>query len=280
MSRIEHPKIEIVTIETVDRAIYNWFDKTVDAHVKYVNGERKKVNIKISTGERFVSSRQNSDIRDDKGMLILPIMSVRRTSIVPTPDMQALGTDTSNFKFSKRIDKKTRTLMNANNSRLSSQKLVDPIVYEVYTVPYPDRMTVSYDIIAYAQYISQMNEIIEKVFHQLDIRNSFVAPLNNHHRHPPLGEQFEERKKIEDGYIVGFFDNNLSDSSNFEEFTEQERIIKWSTSITVPVTLQLDTEGEKPAIQVERTAFGLSFGDEAVTFVDDMEEMTRIFGKY
>lgn len=277
MSKIEHPQVQTVTIETIDRAIHAWFDKTVDAHVKYVNGERKKVPVIISAGERFVTSRTVSDIRDDKGMLILPLLSVRRSSITPTPIMQALGTDAPNLTFAKKIDNKTRKLNNLNKLRNLSNKMANTTVYEVYSLPYPDRTVVNYDIIVYAQYIAQVNEIIEKIFHSLDLQSSFVAPLHNHHRHPFNGKDFNERPKMDDAYIVGFFQNDISNSSNFEEFTDQERIIKWNTSITVPATLQLDTEGEKPAVQVERTAFGLSFGDETTHFVDDVEELELIF---
>jgi hypothetical protein len=136
----------------------------------------------------------------------------------------------------------------------------------------------TYELVVHAQYTSQMNSIIEKMFHELDLHKSFVAPLDNYNRHPQIGVSFEERTKTDFSYVVGFFDSSLNDGSNFEEFTDQERIIKYSTSIKVPSVLQLDPEGEKPSVQTEKTAFALSFGREDVQFVDDPAELDKIFG--
>jgi hypothetical protein len=41
----------------------------------------------------------------------------------------------------------------------------------------------------------------------------------------------------------------------------------------------LDPEGERPAVQVQRTAFGLSLGREEAHVIDDPAEADRIFGR-
>jgi len=275
----EHPAIQIVSFETIDQAIKDWFDKTVDAHVVHPNGERKKVSVGWSAGERWVSSRQRKGIRDDNGVLILPIISIRRSGIEPSPTMSALGTETPVLQVAKRISKKTNDLMNLNVARDPSHRVPPkPVVYEVTSIPFPDRNVLTYEVQIQAQYITQMNAIMEKIFHELDIGKSFVAPFDNDGKHPQIGVDFELRKKIDRDYVVGFFDSALSDGGNFEEFTDQERIVRFNTSIRVPAVLQLDPEGEKPSMQVVRTAFGLNFGEEQVTFVDDLADMEKIFG--
>jgi hypothetical protein len=79
-------------------------------------------------------------------------------------------------------------------------------------------------------------------------------------------------------YVVGFLESAAQDGGNFEEFTDGERIIKYSTEIRVPAALQTSPEGVENPIRVERTAFKLVIKDESVKFVDDPEELEEIFG--
>lgn len=275
----EHAPLDPVTIETVDQSVHDWFDKTVSAHVKFPNGERKKVPVTMAAGERAVTSRQRRGIRDKNGVLILPLISIRRTGVDPRPEMQALGTETPTIQLSRRVDGKTNVLQNNVSVRSSALRpAIAAAVYEVLTIPFPDRNVFNYELVIQAQYVTQMNSIIEKIFHELDIQKTFVAPFENDGRHPKIGEQFEKRARISRGYVVGFFDESLSDRGNFEEFTDQERIVMYSTQFKVPATLQLDPEGERPSLQREYTAFGLNFGDERVSFVDDPDELEKIFG--
>lgn len=272
-------QVELITLETIDLAIRDWFDKTVDAHVAQPNGLRKKVSVGWSAGERWVSAREKKGIRDTNGILILPIISIRRSAIEPGGGMSALGTETATLQISKRISEKTNNLANLWAQRESYRRTpAKPVVYEVTTIPFPDRNILTYEIQIQAQYISQMNVIIEKMFHELDIAKSFVAPFENDGRHPLIGDQFEDRPKMNKNYVVGFFDSTINDGGNFEEFTDQERIVRFSTTIKVPAVLQLDPEGEKPAVTVTRTAFGLNFSDETVHFTDNPSDIRKIFG--
>jgi len=275
----EHTYYENITLETIDQAIKDWFDLTVDSHVNFPNGERKKVAVGFSSGERWITARQKKGVRDNNGVLILPIVSIRRSGIEPTPSMSALGTETATLQISKRITAKTNALQNLNVTRDPAHRTpAKPILYEVTTIPFPDRSIITYEVQVQAQYILQMNSILEKMFHELDISKSFVAPFDNNGRHAPVGEHFESRKKLSKSYVVGFFDTTVSDGGNFEEFTDQERIVRFTTTVRVPAVLQLDPEGEKPSIQIERTSFLLNFGTENTTFVDDPTDADKIFG--
>lgn len=276
----EPVRIQQVTIETIDQAVKDWFDKTVDANVEFPSGERRKVPVIFSSGERAVTSRQRKGTRDSNGVLILPLISVRRTGIEPTPNMQALGTETPNLTVAKRITPKSSDLANLMKLRDPTYRTpLKPVVYEVTTIPFPDRNILSYELVIQTQYIVQMNAIIQKMFHELDLQKSFLMPFENDNRHPPIGVPFEQRKPLNGGFVVGYFESNFGDNGNFEEFTDQERIVRYSTSFTVPATLQLDPEGERPSVQKEYTAFGFRFRDEDVKFVDDPLELELIFGR-
>lgn len=279
MSQDVHSDIQNITIETIDQAIYDWLNKTVDSHVEHPNGDRKKVHVTMASGERWVTGRQRKGIRDRNGLIILPVISLRRTGVTLDPSMSAMSLETPNLQISRIISDKTNAIANISEKRLSSFKIKDPVIYEVTTIPFPKRSIMTYELLIQTQYIVQMNTIIEKLFNSLDIQKSFIAPFDNDNLHVQSGEDFELRKKLPGRYIVGFIEESLSASDNFEEFTDQERIVKYSTSIRVPSMLQLNPEGVKPAISVKRTSFKLGFGEESFTFVDDPVELEKIFGK-
>lgn len=220
-------------------------------------------------------------MRDANGVLILPIIGIRRTSIDKDPRFGALGAQTSKISVTKRISRKTNVLQ--NNDALRGPALgssISPEVYEVTTIPFPDSSIFRYELKIQTQYMLQMNAILEKMFHELDIQNTFVCPFENDGRHSPSAqsEDFEYRKPLDGGYVVGFFDQTLNDAGNFDEFTDQERIVQYTTSFWVPATLQLDPEGEVPSVKTERTAFGLRFGDETVGLLQTPEDIEKIFG--
>jgi hypothetical protein len=264
-----------ITIETVDRAVRDWFDRTVDAHVETQSDERHKVPVIFSSGERYAIRRKG--IRDPNGVLVLPLISVRRTGMDPDPSMQALGTQTGNLTIARRIDPKTNQLRN-NLQRVSSAGI--PVygpgpgaVYEVTSVPFPDRNIFNYELVVQTSFTKQMNQVVEKFFRELDIRKTFVAPIDNQGRHSLNGDELEERRPFRGGYFVGFFDGSMEDRSNFEEFTDQERIVRYSTGFRVPVNLTLDTEGERPAVRVQKTAYAVGFKERTVS----REEFRRLF---
>lgn len=264
-----------ITIETIDQAIFDWFDVTVDSHVEFPNGERRKVPVSFSAGERAVASRQKKAIRDKNGVLILPLINVTRTSIEPNPNMEALGTETPTLQISKQVSGETNTLRNLMKDRIGGfANPKDPVVYEVTTIPFPDRSIMVYKLRIQTQYISQMNSILEKIFNQLDLQKSFVATFDPR-KHPPIGEAFEDRDPLKSSYVCGFFADALSDSGNLNEFTDQERIVVYETTFRVPATLQLDPEGEKPAVQREYTSYKVDFGGERICFVRSKEELDK-----
>jgi hypothetical protein len=268
-----------ITIQTIDTAIRDWFDQTVDVHVKSPTSDRHKVPVIFSSGERFATSRKEG-IRDRNGVLILPLISIRRSGIIPDPSMQALGTETPTLTISKRISPKSSFLKNNAARRAGSVGIPAPgSLFEVATIPFPDRSIMNYELMVWTQYITQMNEILEKIFNQLTIQKSFVATVGGGVRHPPIGIPFEERPPLPGHYFIGFLESEEGDAGNFEEFTDQERIVRYTTSIRVPATLQLDPEGERPSVQIDFTSFGLKFSDENFHLVDDPDEMERIFGK-
>ncbi len=270
-----------ITIEDVDYSIYDWFDRDVNARVETPTGELdRKVPVLFASGERWASARQERGIRDERGMLILPLISIRRVSITRERGRIALGTETAGLTIARRVDEKTNNVQNQISSRtLGANDRKDKIVYELTRIPFPDQCAMAYDVTVWAQYVGQMNSILEKIFSRFDLQNSFVMPLRNSRSEetPDLRAEFDDRKPLEGYYFVGFVEGMVPDGGNFEEFTDQERIIRYNFEVQVPAYLQLDPEGTRPAIQVETTAFRVDFAGESVHFVDDPAELDRVF---
>lgn len=281
-----------IRIEDIDRSIVSWFDVVVDAHVETPTNDRAKVPVVLSSGERWITAKQNRGIRDKNGKLILPIISIRRTNFNPAEGMSALGVNVPRLQVSKKISSKTNEVKNQIAERpISSRNLLDADVYEITSIPFPFHGLTTYELVIQTQYSQQMNAIIEKICSQLEYfdvpcfvarpqgdYDKFVKNENTTEYEASDEAPYESRKPLEGYYFVGFLDPNMDDESNFEEFTDQERIIKYSTTFRVPSYLQLDPEGKIPAIKREKTAFKLKLGDEDACFVDNIEELDIIFG--
>ena len=272
-------KYQNVGIETIDRAVRDWFDKTVDVRVKGPNNDLIKVPVQFTQGERWAA---RSAFRDENGVLILPIIAVRRTGIDPDPTRMALGCQTEFITVATLVDPKTNDIQNQEAVKPFGKKY--PPIYDVYSIPFPDRVMANYQLVIQAQYISQMNEILQKIWRSLDIQKSFVAPFENDGRRPPrlnqygVANPYQPVKPLNSPYVVGFLEETASDAGNFEEFTDGERVVKYTTSVKVPCALSTSPEGEQSALQIQRTAYKLVLKAEVVSTAGSQDELDDIFG--
>lgn len=287
MEQVSQASYTPTTIKTVDQAVFDWFDKTVNARVPVEESGSsvlKKVPVFFSTGERWAVGRTRQTFRDENGVLILPIIAVRRTGIDPDPTRMALGCQTDFIQVAVEVDPKTNDIRNLEPAKAPSLRRDYPPVFDVFTIPFPDRVVANYQLVVQTQYIGQMNDILQKMWKSLDIQKSFVAPFVNDGRQPPRRNQYgsanpyQDPEPLKSPYVVGFFEDTRASADNFEEFTDTERIIKWTTSLTVPAALQRTGEGEQPALQVQRTAYRVIMKTEIVRQASTQEELDAIFG--
>jgi len=294
---IPNPAVnKVIRLEDIDRGVKTWFERVVNASVTIPQGGRRKVSFTFSSGERWVAAADRKGIRDRDGKLILPVIQVRRTTVSHMGNRGGLGTDVPRLRIAQRVREKTADLRNLDALRpISMRRIRDSAVYDIYTVPFPRRGNITYLVRIQAQYQTHINEIIEKISSCLAFVSvpSFVIGLDDYNtRHKgiksgdgstelskPEHAPYEDREPLSDYYVVGYMDGEIGDRGNLDEFTDQERILQIEFGFTVPATLLLDPEGTAPAIQVERTAFGLSLGSEQVHLVDDPEAADRIFGR-
>ena len=163
---------EASTIETVDKSVLNFLEE-LNLSTE-TNEGWKKVPIIWGTAERSFQAKSNKDIRDNLGMLKLPIITVRRTSLVK--DMASAGVFQGNVPenedkqggslvVSRTINQeKTKNFANADAKRLFGQLNYpyknNKIVYQTVSVPMPVNVTMTYEITLRTEYQQQMNTLM------------------------------------------------------------------------------------------------------------------------
>ena len=153
--------------------------------------------------------------------------------------------ETPEIVISSIIHPKTPNVQNlvANKKKFFPETKNLPPVREYLTLPFPDFANIFYEIIIWAQYQEQMNEILQKIWYNYDHMDSFVMPVDYDGKKGtnPKGKGY---------YFVGFREGSIASQSNVEEFTNQERVIKYIYTIKTWAYFMLDPDDE-----------ALSYGD-------------------
>ena len=256
-------------IEDMDKALFKLFDERLNFSV-LVDDEPRKVPVVFATGERFaLTRRKHPPIRDKNNAIILPIISIHRKNIDFSPNLGGKGTaisvrDQPSYTIRKKLSKKDRDYQNiVNKLRLKNQSNVasranfldndifpgnnaavgkvasrknlnnlsyidDPKgnllrddignnIFEIITIPYPEFILSEYEITFWTQYTVHMNQIIESLVVRFDGQDK--------------GFQIETDK----GYkFVAFFDTTFNSGDNFDNFANEERIIRYTITVKVP----------------------------------------------
>jgi len=187
------------TIETIDRALFEYIDEELDIFCT-TNKGFKKVPFFWAGAERAFQIKHNRELRDVNGWLIYPLMSIQRTGI--SKDLTKRGAYYAageNYADSKggsmtvaRVIKQDKT---ANFANADAKRLVldtigpnqnnfprknKKVVYETITVPIPVYLEVTYTLTVMAEYQQQINEIITPFMTKTGAVNYFVAEKDKH----------------------------------------------------------------------------------------------------
>ena len=255
-------------VEDVDRSLFELFDKRLSFEVK-VNEQTTKVPVVFAAGERFALTRRQKPIRDKNNALILPLIAIKRTSIGYKTEADAGGTAISfrqntDYVVRKRLDASDRDYQNIinklsikNQDNVSSRAhfLANDIspgngvipgtassrrngpgiaygggklafglhnsigenIFETITIPYPVFIQMNYNVTFWTQYMSQMNQLLESLLIKTDGQGREFHLVSN------KGFKF-----------TAFLQGSFSSGDNFDDFTDNERIIKYSFDIRVP----------------------------------------------
>lgn len=246
-------------IEDVDIAMKKLFDVEFGFTTKkLVNGANGPVNIHkptvvFATGERFAIVKKLRPVKDRNGALMLPAISIRRTSINQSyDDMNKRGINqttgeliikrklsesdrgyqnllnkiglknqTVNQAYSNRTNKES----NKNDESIKKGMLLDPKldssnVVEIISMPQPQFYSINYEIVFWTSFVEHMNYMIETLLlNQLPQDKTFKLTTDK-------------------GYwFIAKLEENGESQDNFDDFSEQERIIRYNFNMKVDAFL-------------------------------------------
>lgn len=291
------------TIEDVDRAIFDLFDKDLDLFYKH-EGAVTRVPVVFATGERFAILARNKPLRDANDTLILPLLSIARTSIAKQMSRGTSTNQTAPVRLKRRLSKKdptyqmimnkealknqdnrasnahligtergegtkpgeiaTRRHLNETNSAYRSGRLLEQKgnnnIYEIFELPNVKYYTATYDVTIWTQYTQQMNDLV-------------MAFMNSPHTGSKITFRIETKKGY---YFVAYLDGDLTPGNNFDEFTDSERIVRYSFTMSVPAyIINPDYEGSRNEIRRFISAPQITFD---ITAVNAPLNSTNIVG--
>jgi len=257
-----------IGIEDIDRAVFDMFDQKLNFQTTQ-KGESKKVPVVFAAGERFALTRRKNPIRDKNNALILPIISIMRGDVDFSPDQGGKKTAISfreqpSYVIKKRLSEQDRKYQNvinkpgltnqenvssrrnfsasdispgniaapgsvasrrngkgisfiARGDRITLEENLNNNIYEIIEIPYPEFVSINYDVIFWTQYLSQANQMMENLLVNFE------------------GQGEEITMKTPAGFeLVAFFKPPFSNQSNFDNYSDDERIIKHTISFSVP----------------------------------------------
>jgi hypothetical protein len=192
-------EIQPSTIETIDRALFDYIDDELDIFCS-TNKGFKKVPFIWAGAERAFQIKHDRELRDVNGWLIYPIMSLERTGIAKDlakrgayyAAVQNVGDLKGGSMTVARTIKQDKT---ANFANADSKRLIlnavgtgqnnfprenKKVVYETITVPIPVYLEVTYTLTVMSEYQQQINEIITPFMTKTGAVNYFIIEKDNH----------------------------------------------------------------------------------------------------
>lgn len=239
-------------IEDADMSLFRLFDQDIGFTIRLVEAGNKQIQIKkpfviFATGERFVLAKRLRPPRDRNNKLMLPAISIRRTSIEQTnEDITGRGMNqfSGNIAIKRRLEEGDRDYQNLINklgfknmatppsTRRDTGDLSEDVsvregglletrvsnnnMWEIITIPQPQFFTATYEVIFWTSFTQHMNYMIETFL------SSF---LPNDRIHKLITDK---------GYwFLAYSDEQFPNQENIDDFTEDERILRYSFNVRV-----------------------------------------------
>jgi len=245
-----------VGIEDIDIAIHRLFDKTIGFNTFIMSANKGPQNIKkpyviFATGERFALAKRLKPPRDKNKVLILPAISIRRTSIEQTPDdiyTRGMNARTGVLTIKRKLSPEDRDYQNLVNKQglknlqnvlsglptstrptgddantleviqggLLENRISANNIYEVITIPQPQFFTAKYEVVFWTNYTQHMTYLIQTYM------TSFLPQFRGH------------KLETDKGYwFLAYTEDSFSNGENIDQFEGEERLIKYTFNITV-----------------------------------------------
>ena len=264
------------SLETVDYAMFDWLNETMDVFCTTNEGWKKVPCIWVA-GER--SGQRANQIRTRSGMLTFPLITLERTSvnkdlgkkgvfygnIPPVPDYKG-----GSILIARQIKQdKTANFLNADSARrfgvngvvqptggqinFPSKRKNKKIVYEQISIPMPVYLEMGYTLTIQTEYQQQMNEVSQPFMAKTFGVNQFMVNKNGH--------EFE-----------AFMDADFSQDNNVSNMGDERRT--FATQINIKTLGYIVGQGKndpQPSKVIRENAVEIKIGREKTIFEDEPE---------
>ncbi len=271
------------TLETIDFAIYHWLRDDLNLHTNTQEGF-EKVPVIWTSAERAFQVKRSNDLRDQDGTLILPLITIERTSVVKDPARKGKawanipGRDdekggsitiarkikqdkTANFANADSWRKNTHTGVNQrtfpkkdlNGRRIDNEK----VVYQTISIPMPVYLDINYSISIKTEYQEQMNDLVLPFMTRTGGINYFTISHDGH--------RFES-----------FIQTDFSQNNNVSSLETEHRMYETKIDIkTLGYVIGEDKNQEQPKVVIRENAVEVKFPRERVIFGEIPEHIDK-----
>jgi len=251
------------TLEKIDESFFEHIDDTFNIHAT-TNKGFKKVPVLWMTAERSHQIKNNQSLRDKNGVLILPMITIERTSVDKNPANKGVFQGNvapvkdkkgGSIVIARKIKQnKTSNFASADTYRLFGQ-LNFPfknkkIVHQTVTIPMPVYITINYTLTLRSEYQQQMNEMITPFVTKTGAVNHFVIKKEKH-------------------FYEAFIQQSFAQGNNVASLAEDER--SYQTTISIQVLGYLIGQGsnqDQPKLVVRENAVEVKIPRERVIMGD------------
>tara|TARA_R100000234_G_scaffold118327_2_gene98536 strand:+ start:3006 stop:3860 length:855 start_codon:yes stop_codon:yes gene_type:complete len=266
-------KIMPSTLETIDKAFYDWLNEQLNIF-STTNTGWKKVPLIWVSAERAFQIKADKDLRDDYGVLKLPLMTIERTSIVKDPARKGIyqanippvnDAKGGSIVLTKRINQdKTGDFANADSyktkasfysqgkgyGQLNFKFRNKKVVYETLSIPTPTYVNVTYSVVLKGEYFQQINEMLTPFLVKTGQINNFFINSDGH--------KFE-----------GFLPQDFSQNNNVANLGDDERVFETKMDIRIlGYLLGAGKNEERPKISVRENIVEVKIPREHVILGD------------
>tara|TARA_R100001510_G_C7651718_1_gene209449 strand:- start:54 stop:1034 length:981 start_codon:yes stop_codon:yes gene_type:complete len=152
-------KTQAITIYDIDYAVMSYIEEVIQPKL-IENGKLIDVPVMFASGEKYVQIQSRGFMRDQKGKIMTPLISLRRSNIVERDTIKSLGVNenpsgmgivhANKFSIKNQYDK-FNVLRGTKPAR------------EYYVSPIPEYLDVSYEMLIWCEYTEQLNKLIEQL---------------------------------------------------------------------------------------------------------------------
>jgi len=234
-------KTPAVTLYDHDNAIIDFMQSVIQPKVVQ-NGSTIDVPIVYANGEKWAQIQSKGFMYDVDSKLLAPLISIRRTEVLERDTLKGLAVNRNpsrqNGHYAERNSITLENKYSANNAYDRFSVLRNSrLRRELYVIPVPEFVDITYEMFIWTDYQEQMNSIIESLI-------------------PVSGFAW--------GTSYKFVTMISSMSSETINAIGEDRLIRTTVSLTTKGVLLAESELRATNLQKQYSVKRISFGDERV----------------